>query len=40
MAKRETVKIEGLAELGKALRELPDRVAKNGVGVRRGQGRS
>ena len=33
MAKRETVKIEGLAELGKALRELPDRVAKNGLRV-------
>ena len=33
MAKRETVKIEGLAELGKALRELPDRVARNGLRV-------
>ena len=31
MAKRETVKVEGLAELGKALRELPGRVAKNGL---------
>jgi len=33
MAKRETVKIDGLAELGKALRELPDRVARNGLRV-------
>jgi HK97 gp10 family phage protein len=31
MAKRETVKVEGLAELGKALRELPGRVARNGL---------
>lgn len=31
MAKRETVKVEGLAELGKALRDLPDRVARNGL---------
>ncbi len=33
MAKRETFKIEGLAELGKALRELPERVARNGLRV-------
>jgi HK97 gp10 family phage protein len=33
MAKRELVKVEGLAELAKALRELPDRVAKNGLRV-------
>jgi HK97 gp10 family phage protein len=33
MAKHETVKVEGLAELAKALRELPDRVAKNGLRV-------
>jgi len=33
MAKHEIVKIEGLAELAKALRELPDRVAKNGLRV-------
>lgn len=33
MAKRETFKIEGLAELGKALRELPARVARNGLRV-------
>ena len=33
MAKHESVKIEGLAELAKALRELPDRVAKNGLRV-------
>lgn len=33
MAKRETFKIEGLAELGKALRELPVRVARNGLRV-------
>ncbi len=29
MAKTEIVQIKGLAELGRALRELPDRVAKN-----------
>ncbi len=33
MAKRETFKTEGLAELGKALRELPERVARNGLRV-------
>ena len=33
MAKRETFKIEGLAELGKVLRELPERVARNGLRV-------
>ena len=33
MAKRELVKVEGLTELAKALRELPDRVAKNGLRV-------
>lgn len=33
MAKREIVKVEGLAELARALRELPDRVAKNGLRV-------
>jgi HK97 gp10 family phage protein len=33
MAKRETFKIEGLAELGEALRELPERVARNGLRV-------
>ena len=33
MAKRETFKIEGLAELGKTLRELPKRVARNGLRV-------
>ena len=33
MANRETVKVEGLAQLAKALRELPDRVAKNGLRV-------
>jgi HK97 gp10 family phage protein len=33
MAKRETVKVEGLAQLAKALRELPDNVAKNGLRV-------
>jgi HK97 gp10 family phage protein len=33
MAKRETFKIEGLAELGKSLRELPERVARNGLRV-------
>ncbi len=33
MAKRETFKIEGLAELGKTLRELPERVARNGLRV-------
>ncbi len=33
MAKRETFKIEGLSELGKALRELPVRVARNGLRV-------
>jgi HK97 gp10 family phage protein len=33
MGKRELVKVEGLAELAKALRELPDRVAKNGLRV-------
>ena len=33
MAKHERFKVEGLAELAKALRELPDRVAKNGLRV-------
>ena len=33
MAKHERVKVEGLAELAKALRELPDRVANNGLRV-------
>ena len=33
MAKTETVRIEGLAELARALRELPERVAKNGLRV-------
>jgi HK97 gp10 family phage protein len=33
MAKGETFKIEGLAELGKVLRELPERVARNGLRV-------
>ncbi len=33
MAKHERFKVEGLAELVKALRELPDRVAKNGLRV-------
>lgn len=33
MAKHERFKVEGLAELAKALRELPDKVAKNGLRV-------
>lgn len=33
MAKRETFKVEGLAELARALRELPEKVAKNGLRV-------
>ena len=33
MAKHERFKVEGLAELAKSLRELPDRVAKNGLRV-------
>ena len=33
MARSETVRIEGLADLERALRELPDRVAKNGLRV-------
>ncbi len=33
MGKREIVKVEGLAELARALRELPDRVAKNDLRV-------
>ena len=33
MAKTESVRIEGLAELARALRELPERVAKNGLRV-------
>lgn len=33
MAKHERFKVDGLAELAKALRELPDRVAKNGLRV-------
>jgi hypothetical protein len=31
MAKYESVQIEGLDALAKALKELPDRVAKNGL---------
>ncbi len=31
MLKRETVRIEGLAELDRALRELPERLARNGL---------
>ncbi len=31
MFKRETIRIEGLAELDRALRELPDRLARNGL---------
>ena len=31
MARSETVRIDGLADLERALRELPDRVAKNGL---------
>lgn len=31
MAKVETVRIEGLAQLDRALRELPDRVANRGL---------